>query len=108
MTIILELEGLLKDRQEWENDGIFLSEESIHNAIKFVENSIIRNGFSFPNIEVHNDGKVAFTWRKKDVGIANFAFDKNLVTWAAYFVEPKRTFKGRFFVEDSIFLELYN
>lgn len=102
--IITELKQLLADKEEWKEDGIILETSSINHAIKFVTNSIIPYGLASPEIEVHPDGEVAFTWQKNTIGIMNIAFAiDGIATWAAYLLtQHKRTFKGRFYVEDSI------
>lgn len=100
---IRELREILQDKDSWKEDGIFVSESSVGFAIQFVKNSIIKHSLPEPKIEIHPDGQIAFTWRKSGVGIINIAFDETgVATWAAYFENPKRSLKGRFYVQDSI------
>lgn len=101
--IVAELKELLKDRAEWQEEGIEIEEASVNYAIEFA-NAVVIGKFPDPHIEVHSDGEVAFTWRKANRGIINIAFNKHgVATWAAYCDhKEKRTIKGRFNVEDSI------
>jgi hypothetical protein len=109
-TLVIELEQLLEDKHEWEAQGVPLQKASVQYAIKFVHNSLISKKLPVPDIEVHPDGEIAFTWRKQNSGIVNIAFNKEgIATWAAYLLtildnkkEVSRTIKGRFHVENAI------
>lgn len=95
MTTKQELEELLQDVESWEEYGVPLSEASIKYALAFAEGS---NFTKNPDIEIHPDGQVAFTWRLSGTGILNIAFnEEGWATWAVYYAEPKEHIaKGKF------------
>lgn len=102
--LIAELQEILEEHDEWkEEEGIEIIEESVNYAILFAKKSIYPNQLPEPHIEVHADGEIAFTWRKKDKGIINIAFNKEgVATWAAYLPLIEETNKGRFKVDNGI------
>lgn len=101
---IANLEELRSELEEWKQEGKLLLEESIDLSIRFFKESLQNSLLPFPDIEVHPDGEVAFTWRKEDKGIISIAFSADgIATWAA-FLEKKQeeTIKGSFKVADGM------
>ena len=100
---IREIEEILQNKEEWKESGIIISEHSAFFAKKFIESSMLGYDLPSPDIDIHPDGQISFTWRKHKSGIMNIAFDANgLATWAAYFKKPERSLKGRFYTKDSM------